>query len=64
MGGFVLHEEDDQPTEIIREIFWRQLEWIRPEVYVSDGRDNLTFVCREMALFESVYTRLADALKA
>jgi len=62
-GAFVLHN-DDPALQTINEMFWRQLDWIRPEVYLSDGAKNLTFVCRDLQLFESVHARLAGRLKA
>jgi len=57
--SFVLHN----PTERkLAEMFWKQLEWIEPESYISDGQDYLTFVTRNTALFDSVYERLNAAL--
>lgn len=62
-AGFVLHD-DDRHAQTINQMFWHQLDWIRPEMYIGDGRDNLTFVCKDAPLFESVYSCLAGALKA
>ena len=61
-GGFVLHDTDTA-SQTIHEMFWRQMDWIRPDVYVSDGRENLTFVCKLLDLFKSVHERLSAALK-
>ncbi len=59
-GAFVLH--DPAPDmQLINEMFWRQLDWIQPDAYVSDGRDHLTFVCKDEAVFESVHRRLRAA---
>jgi hypothetical protein len=60
-ADFMLHSDD--PAQTINEMFWRQLDWIRPKVYVSDGRDNLTCVCRDLALFESIHAHFAAPLK-
>lgn len=50
-AAFVLHDTDPA-VQPINEMFWQQLDWIRPDVYISDGRDNLTFVCKHLRLFE------------
>ncbi len=42
----------------IERMFWSQLEWIQPESYVADGREVLTFLTRNEALFEFVLQRL------
>jgi hypothetical protein len=62
VGSFVLHGTH-AASQTINEMFWQQLDWIRPDVYVSDGRDNLTFVCQNLPLFESVRERLGAATK-
>ncbi len=62
VGFFVLH--DPHPSvQTITGMFWRQLEWVQPDIYVSDGKESLTFVCRHEALFNSVHQRLSEALK-
>jgi len=58
--GFVLHDPD-LLEHSITEMFWSQLDWIQPDVYISDGRDNLTFVCKQEDLFKSVHQRLSRA---
>jgi hypothetical protein len=59
-AAFVLH--DSGPTaQSITQMFWEQMGWVQPDVYISDGRDNLTFVCNDEALFRSVHERLNDA---
>ena len=45
----------------LAEMFWKQMEWIRPESYIGDGGDYLTFVSRNDRLFESVLQRLRAA---
>ena len=49
-------------VQFFAEMFWRQLEWIRPESYVSDGQDQLTFLTRNDTFFDTVYERLSKAL--
>jgi hypothetical protein len=46
----------------IVEIFWKQLEWVKPESFVADGQDCLTFVTRNEVLFGTVYERLKAVL--
>jgi hypothetical protein len=43
-------------------MFWQQLDWVQLDMYVSDGRDTLTILCKEEALFETVHRRLTAAL--
>src|SRR5436853_511468 len=60
--AFVLHDYcSDLAVRTIVDVFWRQMEWIQPDVYVSDGRENLTVICRNRELFDSVHARLSDA---
>jgi len=59
--AFVLHDPEQQ---FISNMFWRQLEWVKPESYIADGRDFLTFVSRNADLFDIVYERLKAALSA
>ena len=59
--GFTIQGRDPD-FQLLAGMFWKQLEWIEPESYVADGRDHLTFVTRNEALFESVYERLRAAL--
>jgi len=47
--GFSLHRAD---CEALTSIFWKQMDWIRPESYVADTHTMLTFVTRERQLFE------------
>jgi hypothetical protein len=41
-------------------LFWKQLDWIQPESYVSDTEGHLTFVTRNRELFMSVQAKLED----
>lgn len=52
-GGAVLRPE----MEDLAELFWKQLDWIRPESYIADG-DYLTFVSRSKPLFASALESL------
>jgi hypothetical protein len=54
--GFAMHEP---VMESLVDLFWKQLEWIQPESYLSDGRDCLIFVSRDDELF----TRVCRTLK-
>jgi hypothetical protein len=51
-----LHQPD---MKHLIDLFWQQLEWIRPESYVADN-DYLNFVSANKALFAKVH----DAVKA
>jgi hypothetical protein len=55
--GFALHVPVMQD---IANLFWKQLDWIRPESYVADGNDYLTFVSRDKALFTEVRKALSE----
>ena len=41
----------------IVDIFWQQMEWIRPESYVADS-DFLNFVTMDKALFAKVHAAI------
>ena len=53
---FALHRPE---MKDLADLFWRQLDWIRPESYVADN-DYLTFV----SMNESLFTKVHDAMKA
>jgi hypothetical protein len=40
--------------------FWEQLDWIRPESYIADANQFLTFASRNKELFASVHQALGD----
>jgi hypothetical protein len=48
-----IHKEDS-----VSMMFWRQLEWIKPQSYLSDGDRQVTFVTSDHPRFESVLTQL------
>jgi hypothetical protein len=54
--GFDFSLDDADP--FIANLFWEQVDRIRPEVYVCDGERHLTFVSRKEALFDIVDRRL------
>jgi hypothetical protein len=54
-GGFNLHDPGIQP---LSDLFWTQLESIRPESFIADG-DFLNFVSRDQELFAAVCAALA-----
>jgi len=61
--AFVL--DNSGPSEqLLARMFWTQMEWIRPESYISDGRDCLTFVSSNHQLFEMVLQRLSSDVPA
>jgi hypothetical protein len=51
----VLHEPE---MEELTDLFWMQLEALRPESYFGEGQDYLTFVTRNPAFFDSVLKKL------
>jgi hypothetical protein len=51
-GGFSLH---DPVLQDLADLFWKQLEAIRPESYIADG-DFLNFVSCDRELFAAVRT--------
>jgi hypothetical protein len=46
--------------QVLRELFWEQVERVQPESYIADGRNCLTFVTRNAKLFEIVRRRLSS----
>jgi hypothetical protein len=54
-GGAVLRPE----MRDLADLFWQQLDWIRPESYIADG-DYLTFVSKNNALFSSALQSLRE----
>ncbi len=55
--GFALHRPND-----LTDLFWRQLEWIRPESYIADGGSFLTFVTANANLFSFASQALKEAI--
>ncbi|HEY3455634.1 MAG TPA: hypothetical protein VGK64_13600 [Bryobacteraceae bacterium] len=61
LAAFVLH--DPKPAvESLLELFWPQLERLRPESYVADGTQCLTFVSRRKELVKRLHERLEAQL--
>ena len=57
--GFALHNPE---VRDLVSLFWKQLEWIQPESYVTDEEPFLTFVCRDNTLFTAVREALTDCV--
>jgi hypothetical protein len=55
--SLALHDPPESKNVIV-EMFWRQLEWVKPESFIADGRDCLTFVTRNTGLFDTVHEHL------
>jgi hypothetical protein len=55
--AFAIHHPGSSERFLV-DMFWQQLGWVKPESYIGDGADCLTFVSRNDALFESVHQRL------
>ncbi len=55
--GFDLRRID---ADDLADLFWRQLEWIRPESYIADGGSFMTFVTRDESLFAAVQRALCQ----
>lgn len=55
-GGLALHRTEDKP---LVELFWKQLDAIRSELYIADG-DFLTVVCADKRLFSEIIQGLGD----
>jgi hypothetical protein len=56
-GGFALHNPE---MSDLTSLFWKQLEWIRPESFIADGGSFLTFVSRNETIFVAVCNALKD----
>lgn len=54
--GFDLHQSNH-----IVDVFWRQLEWIRPESYIADTHHLLTFVTTNSIVFAAVRQALSES---
>lgn len=55
--SFVLHNPDPAVQSLV-ELFWPQLQTLKPESYIADGTECLTFISRNKELFEVVHDRL------
>ena len=56
-ASFDLH---DSGVAAIVALFWKQLDWIRPESYIADSDSHLTFVSRNDDMFVTVRDVLSD----
>jgi hypothetical protein len=54
--GFDLY----RPNDLVP-LFWRQLEWIRPESYIADTHHLLTFVSSNRNVFAAVHQALSKS---
>jgi hypothetical protein len=62
MPSATVHGTDPR-CEIVRQMFWDQIDWIQPESYVADSSECLTFVTSNRELFELVLARLSASHK-
>lgn len=53
--SLILHDPEEKQ---FTDLFWMQLEALRPESYFGEGQDYLTFVTRNPAFFDSVLKKL------
>jgi hypothetical protein len=58
-GSFRLYDTSAADQDLCA-LFWRQLHGFKPESYVADGTDCLTFVTRRKELFQTVYDSFAS----
>ena len=49
--GFALH---DPEVQVMTDLFWKQVEELKPESYMGEGEDYTTFVTDNAALFDAV----------
>ena len=56
---FALHNPE---VEELLSLFWKQLDWIRPESYIADRNAFLTFVTRNRGLFTAVHHALSKVV--
>jgi hypothetical protein len=56
-AGFDLH--NPEVPDLVA-LFWKQLDWIRPESYIADSDSHLTFVSRNDEMFATVRNVLSD----
>jgi hypothetical protein len=52
----------DPVSQRVQEMFWRQMEWVQPDLYISDGTESLNVVCKDRDLLNSIHQRLSEAL--
>ena len=52
--NFAIDTTDEVAGRGLIDLFWQQLERIRPESYIADTSESLTFLTRNRGLFDSV----------
>jgi hypothetical protein len=57
---FRLSESEDDSTDFLRSWFWQQMEWIRPEAFVSEAPGCWILVTKDEELIERVSDYLYD----
>lgn len=57
-GGFGLHNPE---VLSLVDLFWKQMDWVQPESFISDGDQFLTFVSHNKDLFVGVHLALGDS---
>lgn len=57
--AFRLNTEDPS-LEFVREWFWQQMDWMKPEAYIGDGVDCTFLVTKDGDLLERVVDYLYD----
>ena len=60
--AIALNEDFDlHKSNHVVDVFWRQLEWIRPESYIADTHHLLTFVTTNSIVFAAVRQALSES---
>ena len=57
--NFVGFRISDPRMDAISDLFWKQMEWIRPVSYLGDGNRGLVFVSSD----EDCFSRVCDVLR-
>lgn len=52
--NFIGFRFSDAQMKDIAGLFWRQMDWVRPESYVGEGADCLLFATRNSQLYDAV----------
>lgn len=50
-GGFRFSDSEMNP---VSDLFWQQMDWVRPESYVAAGQDCLLFATSNSTLYNAV----------
>jgi hypothetical protein len=51
LGGFSL---SDPGMRAVADLFWRQVDWIKPHSYLGDGENHLIYATQDEDLFAAV----------